>query len=268
VGDPLVATQPGTDVAVTFYIVEGNTTVFKIGLCNGQLRIANALLDSREQSVFYLVVQARSNALVTSATNATITVNVLRVPKPPVFNNTDCQLLIDEGRPVGTLLSPPVSAYDVDYGMVSYAVDPTSAGATLAAINTTSGPCVLSRLVSFIALQHSQCLLCGCRGLSSGQLRTLVLYDYEAPLRQFYITVVARNELLSSSLTCLVTIADVNEPPIILPNTFTIDEDAAFPMTSMGVLNAVDDDAGTCHSPASPSRLCASTFLMIASLSL
>jgi hypothetical protein len=139
VGDPLVATHLGTDVAVTFYIVEGNTTVFKIGLCNGQLRIANPLLDSREQSVYSLIVQARSNALVTSATNATVTVNVMRVPKPPVFNNTECQLMIDEGQPVGTLLTPAVSAYDVDYGMVTYAVDPTSAGATLAAINTTNG---------------------------------------------------------------------------------------------------------------------------------
>jgi hypothetical protein len=78
-----------------------------------------------------------------------------------------------------------------------------------------------------------------------GQLRTLTSYNYEAPLRQFYITVIASNELLTSSLACLVTVVDINEPPVVLPTMFTIDEDDAFPLTSLGVLNAVDEDAGT-----------------------
>ncbi len=90
VGSVLVATQTGLDVAVTFYIITGNTTVFKIGLCNGQLRINQALLNYQQQPSYTLLVQARSNALASSATNATITVNVLNVPHAPVFNSSTC----------------------------------------------------------------------------------------------------------------------------------------------------------------------------------
>lgn len=141
VGAPLVASQSGTGVAVTFYILSGNTTVFKIGMCNGQIRINNPLLDYHQQSVYTLLVQAQSNALATSATNATITVNVLNVPHPPVFLSPTCTLSVDELLPANTAIPPAVGAYDIDGRNVTYAIDPYTSGAAYVSVNRTTGQC-------------------------------------------------------------------------------------------------------------------------------
>lgn len=149
------ATQPGTDVAVTYYIVDGNTTIFKIGLCNGQIRINNPYLDYHAQPVHTLVVQARSNALLTSATNATIIINVLNVPHPPVFNATSCTLSVNESMPAGTRIPPAIGVYDIDRRAVTVYVDTSSPGSDKVLMDA-----------------------------STQLLYTLYPFDYEAPLRQ------------------------------------------------------------------------------------
>jgi hypothetical protein len=97
VGHPLVAIQDGTDVSVTFQILSGNDDgIFKIGYCNGQIRIQLPILNYRAQNTYVLSVAARSNGLLTSTTIANITVLVMNVPHNPVFNASSCSRSIPE----------------------------------------------------------------------------------------------------------------------------------------------------------------------------
>ena len=97
VGPPLNASQPGVDVAVLFYITEGNEgNLFSLGLCNGQLRLVSATLDYHVTPVYTLVVEARSNGLLASATSANITVTVLNVPHTPLWLTAPCTRVINE----------------------------------------------------------------------------------------------------------------------------------------------------------------------------
>ncbi len=97
VGPALIATHPGLDVAVLYFIIAGNDAgLFKLGICNGQLRIALAVLDYNVQNAYVLTVEARSNGLITSATAANITISVVNVPHVPVFNSTTCSLFVNE----------------------------------------------------------------------------------------------------------------------------------------------------------------------------
>ncbi len=97
VGSALVASQPGTDVAVLFYITAGNDAgIFKLGICNGQMRIALPILKYHVQNTYVLTVEARSNGIATSATPANITISVINVPHVPVFDSTTCALFVSE----------------------------------------------------------------------------------------------------------------------------------------------------------------------------
>lgn len=140
VGGPLTVYPPSADVAVIFRIVDGNTTLFKIGVCNGQLRINDPLLSYHAQSSYTLIVQGQSNGLDTSATNATIMVSVLKVPHPPVFNDTACMFTVNEAEPLGTLLiGTDIYAADVDGSNITYSIDPVSAGAVYVKVDNITG---------------------------------------------------------------------------------------------------------------------------------
>lgn len=139
VGEPLQYIQQAQDVAVTFIVLEGNTTVFKVGLCNGQIRIKSPLLDYHAQNEYTLLVQAQANGLATAAANATITIYVLNVPHVPVFNETVCQYEIEEGLPIGTLLGPEVYAYDIDGRNVTYSLDMFSGAVGKVTVDNITG---------------------------------------------------------------------------------------------------------------------------------
>ncbi len=97
VGEPLVAIQNGLDVSVTFAILSGNSAgIFKIGYCNGQLRVQLPVLNYNLQNTYVLSVAAQSNGLTASQTVANITILVMNVPHVPVFNFTTCSRSIIE----------------------------------------------------------------------------------------------------------------------------------------------------------------------------
>lgn len=140
VGPPLVAVQLGSDVSVTFSILSGNEdSVFKIGFCNGQLRILSPTLDYYVKNMYVLSVRAASNGLVESSTVANITIHVLNVPHVPVFNSTTCVVSVPEAGAVGLIMPPAVVAVDIDGREVSYSVNPLSVGATRVTIGNTTG---------------------------------------------------------------------------------------------------------------------------------
>ena len=97
VGPPLFANHSGVDVAVTYSIIGGNgSALFKVGLCDGQIRLrASGLLDYNVANVYELEVEAVPNGATESATVANITVHVLYVNKPPVFNDTGLRSVLE-----------------------------------------------------------------------------------------------------------------------------------------------------------------------------
>jgi hypothetical protein len=137
----LYASHEGKDVAVLFYIIGGNDEgMFKLGICNGQVRLVYAGLNYHERNTYVLSVEARSNGLITSATKANVTITVINVPDVPIFNETSCVRSVNESSPVGTMFSDgPVSAYDVDGRALFYLVNPNSVGSDMAGITSLSG---------------------------------------------------------------------------------------------------------------------------------
>jgi hypothetical protein len=115
VGDPIVAEHGGLDVAVTYLIVGGDdpARVFKIGLCNGQVRVSLPVLDVYVKDTYTLEVEARANSQPTSAARANVTVKVMGVPHPPRFNDTSGRT-VTENVPNGTLILPCARASDPD----------------------------------------------------------------------------------------------------------------------------------------------------------
>jgi Cadherin domain len=110
-GAPLNATHTGVDVSLTYQIVGGTgASVFKVGQCDGQirLRVSNSL-DYNASSSYTLEIQAVPNGFTSSATTATITVNVLYVNKVGVtFELTGMLTIWRCHGALDTLSQPPV----------------------------------------------------------------------------------------------------------------------------------------------------------------
>ncbi len=61
---------------------------------------------------------------------------------------------------------------------------------------------------------------------------------------QFFVTVTATNSLLTSTRSCLVSVVDVNDAPVIASASFEIEESNAFGLTQLGNVIATDEDSG------------------------
>jgi hypothetical protein len=60
---------------------------------------------------------------------------------------------------------------------------------------------------------------------------------------QFTVTVIANNSYLGAELVCTITVTDVAEPPFFVTTAFEVNQDDAFPGTSVGFVVANDQDA-------------------------
>ena len=85
VGTPLIASTNASNVAVTYQLGTGNgTSVFKIGFCDGQLRVlASYSLDYEQANVYCMAVSALADNQVTAMTTVDVCVNVVDVNEPP-----------------------------------------------------------------------------------------------------------------------------------------------------------------------------------------
>ena len=140
VGGALVATHPGLDVAVLFYITAGNSAgIFKLGICNGQMRIALPVLNYHIQNTYVLTVEARANGLITSATPANITISVINVPHVPVFVSSVCVMSVNEN---GTFLLCLIVLPSLPFDAICAVPSPQSlsgvSSAVVLSVHTTS----------------------------------------------------------------------------------------------------------------------------------
>jgi hypothetical protein len=56
------------------------------------------------------------------------------------------------------------------------------------------------------------------------------------------VTIIANNTYLAAEMQCVVNVIDVPEPPFFVATTFEVNQDDAFPGTSVGFVVATDED--------------------------
>ena len=97
---------------VSYQIVGGNgSALFKIGLCDGQIRLINSgTLNFNVANVYELEILAVPDGVTASNTTTNITVQVLYVNKPPVFNDTGFRSVY-ENETAGVLFGAPVTGH-------------------------------------------------------------------------------------------------------------------------------------------------------------
>ncbi len=71
-------------------------------------------LNGRRNPAFWLRIEVRSNGDPASASSANITLRVLTVPHAPVVNDTAGPRYVPENSPLGALISPNISSFNVD----------------------------------------------------------------------------------------------------------------------------------------------------------
>jgi len=209
----VVATDPDDDTLV-YAITAGNTGgAFAIDGATGQITVADSgALDFETDPTFSLTVQASDGAL---SDTATVAISLADVNESPVVNNQGFGL--NENAANGTIVGT-VIASDPDTGdTLSYAITAGNTGGAFT-INSATGQITVNN--------------------------TAVL-DFET-LPSFDLTVEVTDDgtpSLSSTGTATITLADINDAPVVDDQGFAVDENSANG-TVVSTVAALDPDAG------------------------
>ncbi len=217
--DTIVGTVQASDVdagqQLTYAIIAGNGDTgdaFAIDPQTGELRVNNSsLLDFESNSVIALTVLVTDNGSSPLSNSAAITVSLLNVNEPPTGLSLS-NSFVAENLPGGTVV-----------GRFSNA-DPE------------------------LGDSHTYSLVTGVGSINNGdfrivgdQLVTAATFNYEA--QSSYLIRVRTTDQggLSFDKEFTITVADVNEAPAILPQSFTVEEDSPAG-TAVGIVQASDVD--------------------------
>jgi hypothetical protein len=213
----VVASDPNAEQKLTYSILSGNTnSAFAINTTTGVLSVANSSsLDFETTPSFNLVVKVTDNGTGNLNSQATVTVSLLNVNEVPVINNQTFS--IAENTTIGSIVGTVVAS-DPDAGQTkTYSI--LSGNTNVAfAINTSTG---------VITVANSSAL------------------NFETVI-SFVLTVkVQDNGTGSLSSQAIVTInnLNINEPPVISNQVFSVDANSANG-TVAGTISASDPDAG------------------------
>ena len=235
VGSEFIATDPDGGTVVEFYILNGNsnggeTDVFEIikmteidPLANpfaGILRVKNVKgLDFETKQRFDLEVEVTDGS---ASTSTIITVTVSNVNEAPVFSPPSQSFDVDENQPPSYLISPPLSATDEDnainptFQQLVYSIVPSGKpGEAVFFVDSTSGRIGLKQSPDY---EKTNSYTLDIRVSDTG------------------------NPPLSATTTVTIAINDINESPVMIPQSFTIPENSAG-NTVVGKVEASDQDA-------------------------
>ena len=224
VGAPVTGSDPDFGQILRYQITSGNDgNVFKINQCNGQVMVSIAALDYESQDTYVLGVKVTDDGADIPgppqlSDTAEVTVTLIDVNEPPVLD--DVAWDVEENSPEGTVVGT-LSATDVDSGDeagLTYRID--TAG--VFALDTHTG--VLTVVKN--ALDHE----------AADALELVVEVSDPGSA--------ARGPSLSDRAKVSLTVLDVNEAPIVPPQTRTIKENLAAGTVLTGPLAATDVDAG------------------------
>jgi len=216
----VVGTVTATDVEnndITFSIISGNTGgAFAINPTTGEITVANsAALNYEVNPTFTLTVQATDNGTPPASGTGTVTINLVNVNEAPVVPNQTFS--VPENSPNGTLVGT-VSATDEDAGQtLTYSIISGNTNGTFM-INSANGKITIANNA---LVDHE---------LVNTWTLTVKVQDNGSPS-------------LSTTATITINITDVNESPVISPQSFTVPENSANG-TVVGTVVATDPDIG------------------------
>ncbi len=211
----LVATDPDDGQSVSYSIAAGNTNgAFDINPATGALRVNNgALLNFESVSEYILSIQATDSGVppLTKTSQVTILLNDLN--EPPLLNN---QLIsTPEGVAIGTILATLTAANQEPEQQLTYSIIAGNANNSFAIDPATGQITVLNNGV--LNFEDQTQLVLTVKVVDDGQ------------------------PAASDTATLTIQLTDVNEPPRLTPETFTLTENSPVG-TVVGTILAVDDD--------------------------
>ncbi|MBK7031133.1 MAG: cadherin domain-containing protein [Bacteroidales bacterium] len=213
----VIATDPDAGQTKTFSILSGNTnTAFAISSTTGIITVANsAALNFESTPSFALVIKVQDNGAGSLSSQATVTITLININEPPVITNQSFS--INENSVNGTTVGT-VIATDPDAGQTK----------TFSILSgNTNSTFVINSLSGVISVANSSAL------------------NFEATPSYDLIVKVQDNGTgnLSSQATVMINLININEPPVVNNQTFTVTSGSANG-TSVGIVAASDPDAG------------------------
>ncbi|KAA0146321.1 hypothetical protein FNF29_08136 [Cafeteria roenbergensis] len=225
VGAPLEASDPDQGQLLTFRITAGNEDgKFKIDPCSGQIKVdEDKGLDFETKSSYTLTVQVQDDGAAEPgparlADTATVTISVIDVNEPPTLQ--DAAASIAENSAQGTPVGAAVTGTDPERSVLAYSIAGGNTGSAFA-IDSTSGQ---------ISVASSAAL------------------DFES-VKAFTLRVRATDDgkpngpHLFGEADVVVSVLDVNEPPVFLAQQRSILENSAAGSAIGARLDASDPDA-------------------------
>ena len=207
------ASDPDPGQSLSFTISQGNTgNAFSITQ-QGAVVVSNAsVLDFESIQSFYLTVAVTDNGVPSMSSSAIITVVLTDINEAPTVLTSQV-LTVQEHSPVGTQLGA-VQATDPDNGQ--------SLGFSIVGGNTNNAFAI---------------------NASTGVISTtnFVCYEYCSSYQLVIKVVDNGNPVLSDQAVVLINIGDINERPVISPQSFQADAFSASG-TNVGLVLAADPD--------------------------
>ncbi|MDY0103306.1 MAG: cadherin domain-containing protein [Lentimicrobium sp.] len=211
------ATDPDNGQTITFSISSGNTgNAFTINPATGQISVASSeALNFEALQSIQLTISATDNGTPSTFTTAIAVINILNVNESPVMSDQDFE---SENNPetgaiIGTLYaSDPDNGQTLSYSIVS--------GNTSSAFNLNSSS-----------------------GLLSVANASAVNYQINPVFNLIVRATDNGNPSLNCTANVTVTVSDLNTPPQIAPQTFTVAENSGSG-TQVGIVVATDNDPG------------------------
>ncbi|MDZ4688540.1 MAG: cadherin domain-containing protein, partial [Planctomycetaceae bacterium] len=198
--------------SLTYVITGGNTNgTFAINAFTGAITVAKGSLNHEATPQFLLTVSVTDNGTPAQNRSAAVTINILNLNESPVINPQT--FTVSENRPVGFVVGQ-IAAFDQDLGQtLTYAIlggDPNG----IFAVNPLGQLVVAKPILNFEAM-------------NAFPLQVSVT-DNGSPVQ-------------SRSAPITVNVRDLNEAPVVNPQTFTIAEKQPLG-ASVGTVAAFDQD--------------------------
>ncbi|KAA0145817.1 hypothetical protein FNF31_07950 [Cafeteria roenbergensis] len=225
VGAPLEASDPDQGQLLTFRITAGNDDgKFKIDPCSGQIKVdEDKGLDFETKSSYTLTVQVQDDGAAEPgparlADTATVTISVIDVNEPPTLQ--DAAASIAENSAQGTPVGAAVTGTDPERSVLAYSIAGGNTGSAFA-IDSASGQISVASSVA-LDFESVKAFTLRVRATDDGKPKGPTLFG-EADV--------------------VVSVLDVNEPPVFLAQQRSILENSAAGSAIGARLDASDPDA-------------------------
>jgi len=213
----VVANDPDNGQTLTYSIVSGNVgNAFAIESNSGLLTVSNSLLLNFENiPTFTLMVEVEDNGTGSLSSQADITINLNDVNEVPIME--DQNFVVVENTPNGSEVGVMVATDPDDGQTLTFSIIGGNQNGAFEIGNNTGR----------ITVANSSTV------------------NFEN-IPEFTLTVEVEDDgtgNLSDQAIVIVTVTDINEPPIMVPQNFAIEENSAN-ATQLGTIEATDPDNG------------------------